>query len=79
MGEAKSAQQSESKPPIKQGRKPLFLLSIKPGETWEQFKERVVTTAHETGFLKRRSRTNSRGGDRCAGWGLFVAFILIES
>ena len=60
------------------GKKILFLLSIKPGETWEQFKERVVTTAHETGFLKR-SRTKVARGDRCAGWGLFAAFILVES
>jgi hypothetical protein len=43
------------------GKKVLFLLSIKPGETSEQFKERVVATAHETGFLKKKPNEGREG------------------
>jgi hypothetical protein len=54
MTEANFAEPSEAKPPNKPGRKLLFLLSIKPGETWKQFKERVISTAYETGLLKKK-------------------------
>jgi hypothetical protein len=71
MSEAESAEQCDPKPPIKQGRKPLFLLSIKPGESFEHFKERVVATAHEAGFLKR-SRTSAREGVTGMPGGVFA-------
>ena len=54
MSEAESAEQSEAKQQTKPGRKLFFLLSIKPGEMFDQFRGRVVTTAHETSFLKKK-------------------------
>jgi hypothetical protein len=42
------------------GTNSYFLLSIKP-KIWEQFKESVVVTAHETGFLKKKPNECSEG------------------
>ena len=36
----------------KTGHQLKFLLSVKPGETWSEFKLRVIQAARESGLLK---------------------------
>ncbi len=61
MSEAEAAEQSESKPRIKPGKKLLFLLSINPTRASSKFKERVIATAHDTALLKKKPNEAQEG------------------
>jgi len=57
VDDANTSEHSEAKQQTKPGRKLFFLLIS--GETLDQFRERAVATARETGFLKKKSNEGS--------------------